>query len=83
LATAAVMAGTVADGVAALPAGNVKPVSVEHPTGEFTVLLELDPADPQKVVSAALLRTARLIMRGEVMVPAAVWDGRGARGRAE
>jgi 4-oxalomesaconate tautomerase len=83
LATAAVMAGTVADGIATLPAGSVKPVSVEHPTGEFTVLLELDPADPQKVVSAALLRTARLIMRGEVMVPAAVWDGSGARGRAE
>jgi len=27
------------------------------------------------VVRAALLRTARLIMRGEVMIPAAVWKG--------
>jgi 4-oxalomesaconate tautomerase len=79
LATAGVIAGTVADGVARLPAGNVKRVSVEHPTGEFTVELTLDPRDPQKVMRAALLRTARLIMRGEVMVPAAVWDGRAAR----
>jgi 4-oxalomesaconate tautomerase len=78
LATAGVLAGSVAEGVARLPDGNVKAVSVEHPTGEFTVELELDARDPQKVVRAALLRTARLIMRGEVMVPAAVWDGRAA-----
>jgi hypothetical protein len=25
---------------------------------------------------AALLRTARLLMRGEVLVPRSVWDGR-------
>jgi 4-oxalomesaconate tautomerase len=78
LATASVMAGTVADGVASLPPGNVKRVSVEHPTGEFTVELEFDPRDPQSVVRAALLRTARLIMVGEVMVPASVWDGKAA-----
>ncbi len=78
LATAAVMAGTVAAGVATLPQGHVKVVSVEHPTGEFSVELELDPADSQKVLRAALLRTARLIMRGEVMVPASVWDGKAA-----
>jgi 4-oxalomesaconate tautomerase len=78
LATAAVMTGTVAEGVASLPPGNAKTVSVEHPTGEFSVELELDPADPQRVLRAALLRTARLIMRGEVMVPAAVWDGKSA-----
>jgi len=82
LATAGVLAGTVAQGVAQLPAGNVKAVSVEHPTGEFTVELELDPKDPQRVVRAALLRTARLIMRGEVMIPSAVWDGRAAWRRA-
>jgi 4-oxalomesaconate tautomerase len=76
LATAGVLSGSVADKVARLPAGRVKAVSVEHPTGEFTVELEMDPDDPQNVVRAALLRTARLIMRGELMIPAAVWDGR-------
>jgi 4-oxalomesaconate tautomerase len=78
LATAGVMAGTVADGVAKLPPGNAKVVSVEHPTGEFSVELELDPANPQNVVRAALLRTARLIMRGDVLVPGSVWDGKQA-----
>ncbi len=76
VATACVLEGSVAQGVAALPAGHAKVVSVEHPTGEFSVELALDPADPQSVKRAALLRTARLIMRGEVMIPAAVWDGR-------
>ena len=50
-------------------------VSVEHPTGEFSVALGLDPAKPQNVSRAALLRTARLLMRGEVMVPSSVWAG--------
>jgi 4-oxalomesaconate tautomerase len=47
---------------------------VEHPTGEFSVELEIDPTNPQNVLRAALLRTARLIMRGEVMVPAALME---------
>ncbi len=82
LATACVLPGSVADGVATLPAGNVKRISVEHPTGEFTVEIEVDAQDPHKVVRAALLRTARLIMRGEVLIPASVWDGRTALARA-
>jgi len=75
VATACVLPGSVAAGVAQLTEGNPKQLSVEHPTGEFSVELELDPADPQKVTRAALLRTARLIMRGEVMVPADLWPG--------
>jgi 4-oxalomesaconate tautomerase len=75
VATACVLPGSVAHALASIAAGTVKTVSVEHPTGEFSVELEVDPANPQSVVRAALLRTARLIMRGEVMVPAAVWKG--------
>lgn len=71
--TACVLDGSVTQGIAVVPAGLAKTVSVEHPTGEFSVELELDPANPQSVTRAALLRTARLIMRGEVMVPAAAW----------
>jgi 4-oxalomesaconate tautomerase len=74
--TACVLKGSVCDGVATMPGGQTTVVSVEHPTGEFSVELGLDPTNPQKVTRAALLRTARLIMRGEVMVPASVWDGR-------
>jgi len=71
--TACVVEGSVTQGIAVLPKGNPKKVSAEHPTGEFSVELELDPANPQNVTRAALLRTARLLMRGEAMVPASVW----------
>ncbi len=74
VATACVLEGSVADGLARVPEGAAKAVCVEHPSGEFTVELELDPSDARKVARAALLRTARLIMRGEVMVPAQVWS---------
>jgi 4-oxalomesaconate tautomerase len=74
--TACVLPGSVTDGIATVPSGTSKKISVEHPTGEFSVELEVDPANPQNVLKAALLRTARLIMRGEVMVPAAVWPER-------
>ncbi|WP_374487909.1 4-oxalomesaconate tautomerase [Zoogloea sp.] len=75
VATACVLEGSVTEGIATTPGGQVQTISVEHPTGEFSVALETDPANPQDVRRAALLRTARLIMRGEVMVPAAVWAG--------
>lgn len=75
VATACVLEGSVAHGVARLPAGSVKKVSVEHPTGEFSVELGIDPQNPQNVTHAALLRTARLLMRGEVLVPSSVWKG--------
>lgn len=76
VATACVLDGSVTQGVASVPPGNVKKVSVEHPTGEFSVEIEVDAANPQNVTRAALLRTARLLMRGEVMVPASVWAGK-------
>jgi 4-oxalomesaconate tautomerase len=73
VATACVLEGSVTQGIAVMPTGNTQTVSVEHPTGEFSVELGLDPANPQNVTRAALLRTARVLMRGEVMVPASVW----------
>jgi 4-oxalomesaconate tautomerase len=77
VATACILPKSVAEGIAAVPQGAVKRMSVEHPTGEFSVTLEIGgtPAEPT-VLKAGLLRTARLIMRGEVLVPAEIWDGR-------
>jgi 4-oxalomesaconate tautomerase len=72
VATAAVMPGSVANRYARVPPGSPKTISVEHPSGEFSVVLTMDPANPADVLQAALLRTARLIMRGEVYVPTAV-----------
>jgi 4-oxalomesaconate tautomerase len=74
--TACVLKGSVADGLAVMPEGDSKKVSVEHPTGEFSVELAIDPNNSQNVTKAALLRTARLIMRGEVMIPSSVWNGK-------
>jgi 4-oxalomesaconate tautomerase len=69
VATAAVMPDTVANRYALIPPGNPKTISVEHPSGEFSVVLSMNAANPTEVLQAALLRTARLIMRGEVFVP--------------
>jgi len=71
--TACVMEGSVCQGIAQTPAGRSRKISVEHPTGEFTVDLETDPAEPHRVTRAALLRTARLLMRGDVMVAGSIW----------
>ena len=70
VATAAVMPGSIANRYALVPEGNAKTVSVEHPSGEFSVALTMNPQNSSQVMRAALLRTARLLMRGEVYVPA-------------
>jgi 4-oxalomesaconate tautomerase len=75
VATACVLEGSVTQGIAQVSGGLEKTVSVEHPTGEFSVELGLDANDPQKVVRAALLRTARPIMRGEVLISEEIWRG--------
>jgi 4-oxalomesaconate tautomerase len=77
VATACVLPGSVANPFAELPAGPAGPVDieVEHPTGFFTVSLDIAADDGMfRVRRAALLRTARLLMCGEVMVPSSVWS---------
>lgn len=70
VATACVLPGSPAHAVAVLPEGAVKTMSVEHPTGEFTVRLETEGgAESPVVVRAGLLRTARALMDGTVLVP--------------
>jgi 4-oxalomesaconate tautomerase len=69
VATACKIPGSICEGLAIKNAWAPERVSIEHPSGEFTVDLDLDPTQDNPVVGAALLRTARLIMRGEVMVP--------------
>lgn len=66
VATASLLEGSPANEVAEIPAGNRKTLSVEHPTGEMSCVLEVDEAG--QVVSSALLRTARKLMDGVVFV---------------
>jgi 4-oxalomesaconate tautomerase len=77
VATACAYPGTVAADVAAGGALlGERSLEIEHPTGFFTVELRLvnDNGKP-RVERAALLRTARVLMAGEVFVPGTVWDG--------
>jgi 4-oxalomesaconate tautomerase len=77
VATACVLPGSVANAVAVVPekAEGSLDIEVEHPTGFFTVTIEVHLSDGVPVVTrSALLRTARLLMRGEVLVPSSVWE---------
>jgi 4-oxalomesaconate tautomerase len=74
VATACLVPGSVASEVAVVT--DPAEIEVEHPTGFFTVSMQVEIVDGAVVVKqAALLRTARLLMRGDVFVPAAVWQG--------
>ncbi len=92
VATACVVDGTTAAAVARPGRGSRRLLSVEHPTGEFTVELAMRDAAAggagvhvrsAPVERASLLRTARALMDGHVLVPAAVWDGRVAAAASE
>ncbi len=73
VATAATLPGSPAHAVAVLPEGREKTLSVEHPTGEFTVRIELGGTPDNPVVErAGLLRTARALFDGRVLIPAAI-----------
>jgi 4-oxalomesaconate tautomerase len=64
VATACLIPGSPAAEVADIRDGARKLLSVEHPTGEMSCVLELD--ETGSVKSAALLRTARKLMDGTV-----------------
>jgi 4-oxalomesaconate tautomerase len=64
VATACLIEGSPAADVAKIPEGRRKTISVEHPTGEMSCILDTDEGGA--VTSAALLRTARKLMDGTV-----------------
>jgi 4-oxalomesaconate tautomerase len=76
VATACVTPGSVAAQVAGLtPRSGPQRLEVEHPTGFFTVEMEVAlDGDTVSVKRSALLRTARKLMQGQVFVPARVWS---------
>ena len=64
VATACLTYGSAAAGLAVIPPGARKTLSVEHPTGEISCTVQLDASG--SVETVALLRTARKLMAGEV-----------------
>lgn len=67
VATACCLPGSVAHEMAQVSEGDESStIDVEHPTGYFTVSLRRDQTTaPPVITSASLLRTARLLMRGD------------------
>ena len=74
VATACVIPGSVADQVARRNENDRRRIEVEHPSGFFTVDVDVERGDPVVVRGAALLRTARKLLRGDVFVPGAIWS---------
>ncbi|MGW5331271.1 4-oxalomesaconate tautomerase [Streptomyces bauhiniae] len=74
-ATACALEGSVAHDLADgdLSGARIE-VSVEHPAGAFDVTLGRDPGDARRFTRSALVRTARLLMAGDLFVPRSVWD---------
>ena len=70
VATACMIPGSVAAVVAHVPAvGGERTVEVEHPTGSFSIQMAIDLSNGELTVTrSALLRTARMLMTGEVQV---------------
>ncbi len=64
VATAALLPGTPAHAMAQIPEGNQKSLSVEHPTGEMTVIAQMN--NDGTMETAGILRTARKLFDGIV-----------------
>jgi 4-oxalomesaconate tautomerase len=64
VATACLLEGSPAAALAQTGEGAERSLSIEHPTGEMSVIARLD--DSGTPASAAILRTARKLMDGEV-----------------
>jgi 4-oxalomesaconate tautomerase len=75
--TACILPRSVARGVARPQDGSVQRLSIEHPSGEFSVEFQVEHSGGElKVMRSSLIRTARALFRGELLVPASVWLGK-------
>lgn len=76
VATACMLKGSVAAKIAGLEQiADSLDIEVEHPTGFFTVQMEIDQSgEDLKITKSALLRTARLLMSGDIFVPKSAWE---------
>lgn len=76
VAAACLIEGSVAHAMANVEPGDIKQLSVEHPTGEFTVEIRMHN---NQLSGCGLMRTARLLFDGWVCVPQAVWPKHGLK----
>ena len=76
VSTACALEGTIAHELAKPDDANPRTIWIEHPSGQVDVLLQTTGKGPDMEVVAGTLRTARPIMKGEVLVPKRVFEGR-------
>jgi len=75
--TACILPLTVARGIVRQHDAPVQRLSIEHPSGEFSVEFQVERSSSGlKVIRSSLIRTARALFRGELLVPASVWEGK-------
>jgi 2-methylaconitate cis-trans-isomerase PrpF len=76
VASACAIPGTVASQLVDLPAPPQGIIEIEHPSGKIAIDLDADFQDgKQEMRRAALIRTARRIFEGHVLVPETIWAG--------
>lgn len=74
VASACAIEGTVASRLAPLGKAPQGVVKIEHPSGTIDLDLDVDFRSGQAIMRrAALIRTSRCLLRGEVLIPSAVW----------
>ncbi|WP_313316895.1 4-oxalomesaconate tautomerase [Pseudomonas sp.] len=78
-ATACLIEGTVTQGIAVIGTEEHQRLSVEHPSGEFSIEVTLQQG---ALIGCGLVRTARLLFDGQVCVPRGLWSAGVKKGAA-
>lgn len=82
ISSACAIPGTIAAQLAPLQPAPQGMVKIEHPSGMILIDLDADFSNgKQDLRRAALIRTARRIFEGSVMVPSRIWAGKNAAQR--
>lgn len=77
IATCSVMEGTVAEGLSLVEKTAVQKIIIEHPSGILAIELSVNGYGPDLgFVYGGIIRTARRLFEGNILVPASVWDGK-------
>jgi 2-methylaconitate cis-trans-isomerase PrpF len=76
IASACAIRGTIAAKLVNLPPAPQGVINIEHPSGKIAIDLDADFANGSEALRrAALIRTARRIFEGNVLIPEHVWSG--------
>jgi len=74
VATAAVMRGTVGDGLSRVDRSGDEDVIIEHPSGKLEIELSVDGSGPDLTfIYGGVIRTTRKLFSGDLFIPARIW----------